>query len=106
MFGYPSSPLSLSPSPWVANQFGQGPLLHILSSAINKEACNLPNSSTKTKSDSSKETMAEPYIEQVEYLDVLTKTGKKTGVSKPRHVPSFLSISGLSGRCPSRWGLP
>ncbi|KAK8273370.1 hypothetical protein V6Z11_D10G001400 [Gossypium hirsutum] len=28
--------------------------------------------------------MAEPYIEQVEYLDVLTKTGKKTGVSKPR----------------------
>ncbi|TYH40012.1 hypothetical protein ES332_D12G217200v1 [Gossypium tomentosum] len=45
---------------------------------------HLPNSSTKTKSDSSKETMAEPYIEQVEYLDVLTKTGKKTGVSKPR----------------------
>ncbi|XP_052480661.1 nudix hydrolase 3 isoform X3 [Gossypium raimondii] len=38
----------------------------------------------QTKSDSSKETMAEPYIEQVEYLDVLTKTGKKTGVSKPR----------------------
>ncbi|XP_052876435.1 nudix hydrolase 3 isoform X2 [Gossypium arboreum] len=28
--------------------------------------------------------MAEPYIEEVEYLDVLTKTGKKTGVSKPR----------------------
>ncbi|XP_040956655.1 nudix hydrolase 3-like isoform X2 [Gossypium hirsutum] len=30
MFGYPSSPLfpspSLSPSPWVANQFGQRPL--------------------------------------------------------------------------------
>ncbi|TYG41945.1 hypothetical protein ES288_D12G217000v1 [Gossypium darwinii] len=28
--------------------------------------------------------LPEPYIEQVEYLDVLTKTGKKTGVSKPR----------------------
>ncbi|KAH1048831.1 hypothetical protein J1N35_039615 [Gossypium stocksii] len=28
--------------------------------------------------------MAEPYIGEVEYLDVLTKTGKKTGVSKPR----------------------
>nr|KJB34118.1 hypothetical protein B456_006G048700 [Gossypium raimondii] len=28
--------------------------------------------------------MAEPYIEQVEYLDVLTKTGKKIDVSKPR----------------------
>ncbi|KAK8273548.1 hypothetical protein V6Z11_D10G013600 [Gossypium hirsutum] len=26
MFGYPSSLLSPSPSPWVANQFGQGPL--------------------------------------------------------------------------------
>ncbi|KAK8497781.1 hypothetical protein V6N13_084764 [Hibiscus sabdariffa] len=28
--------------------------------------------------------MSEPYLEGVEYLDVLTKTGKKTGVSKPR----------------------
>ncbi|KAK8308303.1 hypothetical protein V6Z11_D02G048100 [Gossypium hirsutum] len=28
--------------------------------------------------------MAKPYIEQVEYLDVLTKIGKKTGVFKPR----------------------
>ncbi|XP_052484108.1 nudix hydrolase 3 isoform X2 [Gossypium raimondii] len=28
--------------------------------------------------------MAEPYVEQVEYLDVLTKIGKKIGVSKPR----------------------
>ncbi|MFQ6643846.1 hypothetical protein Gotur_017912, partial [Gossypium turneri] len=88
--------LSPSPSPWVANQFGQRPLPHILSSAINKEARNLPNLSTKTKSDSPKETMAEPYVEQVEYLDVLTKIGKKIGGSKPRHVPSFLSISGLS----------
>ncbi|KAL1141728.1 hypothetical protein V6Z11_A11G049400 [Gossypium hirsutum] len=38
--------------------------------------------------------MAEPYVEQVEYLDVLTKIGKKIGKkigsSKPRHVPSFL----------------
>ncbi|MFQ6626124.1 hypothetical protein Gotur_006361, partial [Gossypium turneri] len=74
---------SLSSSPWVANQFGQGPLLHILSSAINKKARNLPNSSTKTKSDSSKETMAEPYIEQVEFLDVLTKTGKKRAFPSP-----------------------
>ncbi|XP_040944235.1 uncharacterized protein [Gossypium hirsutum] len=72
----------------------------LLHPAINKEARNLPNLSTKTKSDSPKETMAEPYVEQVEYLDVLTKIGKKIGKkiggSKPRHVPSFLSISGLS----------
>ncbi|XP_039045320.1 LOW QUALITY PROTEIN: nudix hydrolase 3-like [Hibiscus syriacus] len=28
--------------------------------------------------------MANPHIEAFEYLDVLTKTGKKTGISKPR----------------------
>ncbi|KAB1995095.1 hypothetical protein ES319_D13G138300v1 [Gossypium barbadense] len=28
--------------------------------------------------------MAEPYVEQVEYLDNLTKIGKKISVSKPR----------------------